>query len=673
VERLGSVAGFGRRWPRYCIVAVAAVAGTAALTSCTVSSHTSTSSSRTSSLNPSRSSSTRQGSSSPSPASPSSSNSSAAGPAAHIVFVSDQSVILARHSSFRFMVKVEGRSGKVLHIPLHWSSQAPSQVAVVSDGTATALADTGSVNISVSAPGAQPNTAQVIMASPAPGTVMMPGTEIMDETSTSVTLQRNSQTAAIKPGQILVGDARNRLLAKVTKIIVGTSTVTIFTAPASLASAFSGLAIATESAQFSTLMPTDTQNLRNCELSSGHSEHVRLVGSGVSVRIKVRLVADLQISHQVVKEFKLAVNGDIPVTVSSGTVTVYAAGDVHATCDFPIPPIDIPTPVFLGPVEIDGHVTLEAGIDVKVGAGAAMTFSGPTVSDTVQALDGMEYTQSGGWQQLKHNPITGPKVTSAGRGFNAPLMADVAPYLQVGFGISAALDDCGSDLCNLASVDFAFAEDKASLDFSIQSPLQYMTVGYLGPDWTADLEATAGPELKVTGGIGDLFSWIGVTPPDLHWTSYHDRVPLAGSPALTVSARAAAAAGGPISLVASLTPGFQRGIVRFIAYPVGGGQGFVVAHAKVTGGTARATWRPAPSQSGIFQVRALLFDPTFGYSGFPYASTAEPVAVTATSPLLCPITTCGIPGQPERAGWSPACWYGVAQPPVVCWPARSAS
>lgn len=463
------------------------------------------------------------------------------------------------------------------------------------------------------------------------------------------------------------------MLAKVTKIIVGTGTVVIFTAPASLASAFSGLAIATESAQFSTSMRADTQNLRNCELSSGHREHVRLVGSRVSIGIKVRLVADLQISHQVVKGFKLAVTGDIPVIVSSGAVTVSAAGDVRATCDLSTPSINIPTPVFLGPVEIDGHVTLEAGIDVKVGAGAAMTFSGPTASDTVQAMDGMKYTQSGGWQQLEHNPITGPKVTSAGRGFNAPLTADVAPYLQVGFGISAALGDCGSDLCNLADVDFAFAEDEARWDFSIQPPLRYMAAGYQGPDWTADLEATAGPELKVTRGIGDLFSWIGVTPPELHWTPYHDRVRLAGSPALTVSARAAAAAGGPINLIASLPPGVPRGIVRFIAYPAGGGQGFMVAHAKVTGSSVRATWRPAPSQSGIFQVRALLFDPTFGYSGFPYASTAEPVAVTATSPLLCPITVCDVPGQPERTGWYPACWYGVALPPVVCWPARSAS
>ena len=200
------------------------------------------------------------------------------------MFVSDQSVILARHSNFRFMVKVEGRSGQVLHVPLHWSSPDPSQVAVTSDGTATAMAYAGSVDISVSAQGAKAQTAQVTMASPAPGTLIMPSTEIMAKTSTSVTLRRTPQTAAIKRGQILVGDGRSGLLARVTKITVDTAKVTIFTVSASLASAFTGLSIETESVPISISMSPNAHNPADCKLPSGREADMKLAGSSVSVR-----------------------------------------------------------------------------------------------------------------------------------------------------------------------------------------------------------------------------------------------------------------------------------------------------------------------------------------------------------------------------------------------------
>ena len=88
---------------------------------------------------------------------------------------------------------------------------------------------------------------------------------------------------------------------------------------------------------------------------------------------------------------------------------------------------------------------------MKVAAGAAMKFSGPTASYTVQAQDGMVYTASGGWKQIpSKDSVARATVTSATRGFGASLTADVTPYLQVDFGISAALSDCGSDLRSTA-------------------------------------------------------------------------------------------------------------------------------------------------------------------------------------------------------------------------------
>lgn len=619
MNRLRSVTDLPQRWWRCCTVAVVVLAGSAALTSCTSSSSPgSTPSSLSSSLT-----------------SPSALHGTAA--AGRIVFVSDQSVILAgRSRKFRFIVKVEARSGQVLHVPVQWRSSAPGQVEVTPDGTATAMVDTGSATIFVSAPAAraQPEAAQVTVASPAPGTLVVPSTEILTQTSTSVTLPKNKQTAAIKPGRILVSGSRGALLARVTAVTFGTQTVTATTVPASLALAFSRLSIHAESttvpASLRTAGPGSGTPVE-CTLSSGHRMRISLAGPSVSVGAKVQLVADLQTSHRVVHKFELAVQATIPVTVHSGAVTVSAPGDASATCNIAAPTIDVPTPVFLGPVEIDGQVNPQAGVAVKVAVGASTTFFGPTASDTMRALDGMLYTTSGGWQPVEHNSSTGPQVRPAGQSFKASLAADVAPYFRVGFGISAAFGDCAANLCTrLAAVDLAFTKYEASWDFRIQSPFPDTAPGYRGPEWTAGLDLTAGPEFTVTGDIADLFSWIGVAPPAGHWNAFDHLVPLAGSPALTLSARAPVAPGGAISLTASLPRGFSGDTVQFVAYPASGGPAFVATHATVTGGSASAIWHPPPHQSGTFRITALLFDRIFGPSRLPYASTAEPVTVAAT-------------------------------------------
>ena len=559
--------------------------------------------------------------------------------AGHIVFVSDQSVILpGRNKTFQFIVKVEGSSGQVLHVPVQWSLRDSPVATVSSDGLATATADTGSATILVSAPAAraQPEAAQVTVASPAPGTLIIPSTEVRAETSTSATLPSNKQTVAIKPGQILVSGSRSGLLARVTAVSVGAGTVTVTTVPASLARAFLRLSIQAESAAVPTRLPAAELHRDHCRPSFGHGIHMSVADPSASVEAQVRLVANLQISHHAVDNFELAVQATVPVTIRSGAITVSAAGHASVTCELTAPAINVPATVFLGPVAIDGQVTASAGVTTTVGAGAAMAFSGPTVSYTMRATAGIQYTLSGGWQAVKSTPTwsTLPQVTPASQSFKASLTANAEADLKVGFGISAAFGDCAVGPCtSLATVGLAFTTDKANWGFRIQPPFLYTTAGYQGPEWAAGLHLTAGPELTVTGGIAELFTWIGVSAPSRHWNTFDRRLRLGGSPALTVSARAPAVAGGAISLTASLPPGFSGDTVRFIAYPASGGPGFVVVSTTVIGSSARATWQPATHQSGTFRIAALLFDPIFGSSRLPYASASAPVTVATISGL----------------------------------------
>ncbi len=612
--------------------------------------------------------------------------------AASIVFVSDQSVILpGRNAKYHFLVRVESDSHQALNVPIRWQSSAPGQVAVNAEGIAIARADTGSAAIFVSAPGAQPEAAQVTIAQPASGTLIIPSADVLARTQTSATLKRTPQTTALRPGQIVVSGNHGGLLARITAVTAGPRVVRITTTTTSLARAFRQLSIHAESAKVTTTVPSAAfrpaarahpsgvvlasasgpganaargDAAVGCTLSSGRDVTVSLAGPSVSVPATVQLVADLQTRFPVVDQFELVFQATIPVIVHSGSVTVSAAGKATAICDLDAPTIDAPTPIFLGPVEINGQATAAAGVDLDLNAGASMTFSGPTASDTARGTDGILYTSSGGWQAVEDNQTTGMQVTPDGTSFNASLKATAAPYLRVDFGISGVLGDCAAGLCTrLATANLAFSDAEGGWNFGIGSPFLDLTPGYQGPSWNADLDLTAGPEFAVTGDIAQLFSWIGVSPPAVRWTAFDDRIPLAGSPALTVSTAPPTAA-GPVSLTASLPGGFSGDTVEFIAYPPGGGPGFLAGRTQVNGSSASATWQPTTRQTGTYRVAALLFDHIFGAVNLPYASALVPVKLKSgpvpAPPPSSPAPPPSSPTPPQQPS-SP----GPLQPPQI--------
>jgi hypothetical protein len=600
----------------------------------------------------------------------SSANPQARPTAERIVFVSDQSVILpGRDAKYRFSVRVETASSRVLNVPVRWQSSAPEQVAVSADGVAVARAGTGSATIFVSADGARPQAAQVTVAQPASGTLLVPSGDVLSRTQGGATLKRTRQTAALRPGQTVVSGNRGGLLDRVTAVTVGAKLVTIRTTATSLARAFRQLSIHAESAKVTATVPTAAlrphagtpspdvvlasasdvgvgaapgDSVASCTLTSGRNVTVSLDGPSVSVPATVDLVGDLQTRSPDVELFEVAAQATVPVIVHSGSVTVSAAGKAAATCDLGASTIDVPTPIFFGPVEINGQATADAGVDLSVDAGAAMTFSGPTVSDTARGTDGIRYTSAGGWQPVEDNQAADPEVTPGGTSFGASLTATAAPYVRLDFGISGVLGDCAANLCTrLATANLAFTDAEGAWSFGIRTPFRDLAPSYHGPRWNADLDLSAGPELAVGGDIGQLFSWIGVPPPAVRWTAFEDSIPLAGSPDLTVST-APPNESGAVGLTASVPGGYSGSTVEFIAYPPGGGPGFLAASTQVNGTSARATWQPSARQSGTYRIAALLFDRVFGAVGLPYASA--PVPVTLTSDGGGPGPASGNPG-----------------------------
>lgn len=557
--------------------------------------------------------------------------------AATIRFTSDQGIVLTRHGArYQLAVTVVDASGHSLAgRSVQWRSDDPAQVSVSSNGMVTAQVTVGSATITATAAGAQPQAAQVLIAKPASGTVLVPTRDIMTTTTSEVILRRTAQTAAISTGNVLVSNGRSGggLLAKVLSVTTRTSTVTAVTSPASLASAFTALSVHAISAPVSAakIAQTTAALIAKCKFASGASGSASLQGPSVSVPATVQLSGVLVARSGLVQQFELAVQATLPIVVRSGSVTVSVGGTTTATCELAVNSIPVPTPIFLGPVEVSGEVAQAAGVIVTFRGGASLTMPGPTLSDTVTADNGIQYTSANGWTSVDHDGQTGITVTPGpGLARRASVSATVSPFLSVSFGVAGTL--AGE---NLAGATLAFTRAQGDYNVTIQAPFSYLTAGYTGPRWNSSLGLTGGPEIGLTGDLANLLQWMGLTLPDKKWNLVDVTVPLQSSPSVTVTA--APGNGKAIRLSAALPSGFNGDNVQFVQYPPQGGQGTVVAKTVVSGDTATGSWSRAIPAPGT-RVTAMIFDRLYGPVSLPYASNAsEPFGSTDTwTPVTLP-------------------------------------
>ena len=567
--------------------------------------------------------------------------------AAAIRFTSDQGIILTRPGArYQLAVSVVDASGHSLpgqHV--QWRSGDSAQISVSSDGLVTAHVAVGSATITAMAAGVRPQAAQVLVARPAPGTVMVPTQDIMKMTTGEVTLRRTPQTSAISAGNVLVSNGRSGggLLARVLSVTAKVSAVTVVTSPASLASAFTGLSADAISAPVTTatLARTTAALTAECKLAFGASRSVSLLGPSVLVPATVQLSGLLVARSGVVQRFELAVQATLPITVRSGSVTVSAGGDATASCELAVTSIPVPTPIFFGPVEVSGEVDQAAGVDISLHGGASLTIPGPILSDTVIADNGIQYTSASGWSSVDHDGQSGITVTPGpGPAVRTSVSATLSPFLSVGFGVAGTL---GGD--DLGGTSLAFARAQGDYNLNIQAPFSYLTPGYTGPRWNTSLGLTGGPQIALTGNLATLLQWMGLTLPDKRWNLVDVTVPLQSSPSVTVTAVPGGANGNALRLSAALPGGFNGDNVEFVQYPPQGGQGTVVAKAVVSGNTATGSWNPATLASGT-RVTALVFDQLYGAAGLPYASSAS-AALGTLANTWTPVFLPSPPGQTE--------------------------
>lgn len=401
-----------------------------------------------------------------------------------IRFTSDQGIILTgpgdRYQLTAEVVTPDGHRAN--NEVQRWRSSNPSVVSVNAGGTVTAHAGTGSAVITVSATGATPQAAQVMVAQPAPGTVLVPTGAVLAAKPEQITLRRASLTSALKAGQILVSNGRpgGGLLARVVSVSVEGQAVSVATESASLAQAFTALSIHAVSAPVTTsLSASEVGTVAalkiKCKLTTG-LDSVSLTGWGVSVPATITLDTPLTARAGVVDQFQLAVRATLPVTVNTGTVVIAAAGKAEATCELPGLRLALPTPVFLGPVELTGDAMPSPGVGVSFDGGAGLSLPGPVLSDTVTAFDGISYSAGRGWQPVDDNSPGHITIGLGGQpAFTASVSAGFSLYVNTDFDVGGAI--VGQEL---AGSTLAFAKPEGDYTITMHPPFARLAAGYTG-------------------------------------------------------------------------------------------------------------------------------------------------------------------------------------------------
>jgi hypothetical protein len=395
--------------------------------------------------------------------------------------------------------------------------------------------------------------------------------------------------------------------------------------------------------------PSNSSDAIICKAPDDTTAPVSVSGPSFSTDVTFKLVAVLDIGFFTVQQFTLEAVASAGVNMTTGSLSFNASVGPTYTCTIPLPDdITIPSPIFIGPVELDGSITPTAGVDVTATASGTLTIAGPTASDTVTATDGIQY-MNGAWGTVDDNSNSGLHVTPAGVHLNAALKAAVDPFFRVDAGFSADL----GGIYSLANINLAYVQASGDFSLGLAAPFLNSTLGYDGPQWNAGFELQAGPELVLSGPvfneIQQFLSWIGVDlTVNVTWGQFDQKIPLASSPTLQVIAPGSAAIGQPLTLSAQVPAGFAGDTVKFEGFKDGATSGTVLNSTTVSGTSATATWTPTSADSGTFEIGALLFDSIFGPFNLPYAwATPVPPAYarvivgssTSTSTTATPTTT----------------------------------
>ncbi|RKZ69818.1 MAG: hypothetical protein DRQ44_02475 [Gammaproteobacteria bacterium] len=578
-------------------------------------------------------------------------------PKPHLVFITDQSAIASSlGEQVRYEVQLIRSDDTVVDEgEVNWESADTNVATVVQDGSRAAVVtvqtQSASSTIITARIGETEASATIVIAKPSDGTVIISSAVVKNRTENTVTLERNSLTETLVPGQRLVSGNRAGILVSILSVELTNDEVRLTTELSSLVDAFDALSVSATSTPVNIIVQMLAPNVAlvqtssasvlikqlvldnvSCKAENGALVGLDLKGSGVLLNSDIFASVKIEITFgNGVELFSFKTGANSGVYADAGEIDYISPVTGKVECSVELPPIRadiLPAIMFT----FSPSLTPVLGVEVEaLTAESSFALSGPQGSVSASLEAGIEYTHVAGWAPVSSfildggfEPFSGSLLS--GQSFSST----IAPFAQLDVGL---LVDLGLIFFDINLVDARFAELRGYglLDFDLPGPLDDRNVSYTGPNWNVAFGASGALKAELQGGaLSDLLSLLGIpTGLGVPLELFDENTNLTKSLLLTSTATPAEVEEEKSVSLRAVTDGDENGSVEFLGSKNGSAELVLLASATMTGGIAVTTWTPAVGTSGDYEIVAHLFT-DFPADSKPYGSiSVSQVTVSA--------------------------------------------
>lgn len=537
-------------------------------------------------------------------------------------------------------VVYDGNGNAMAGRQITWSSSSSSTISVSGTGLVTANASVGSAIITASNSGLSAQSL-VPIAQLAPATVkidksLVDKSQVNSASSITVTLENRGAAANLVVGDIILSNAG--IMARVTSLTNNGATITALATPVTINDAFTALrftATSTSPTITTSISPQGVRLTSTSPLIAPQSLDLSAVkcvtSSGAPVTLDVTagsLTYTLNPSFtpsggkQPGGKFYFSAVASLKprVSIVSPSLTLNAGTDVTATCTVPaLKPITLPTPITLyGVVSLHGLITPVVGFSVTGSVtGASITVAGPSLMGAgADASFGISYA-SGRWSTTHtatRVPGTFKPLTFTADG-NPSLDFILSPFVEPKLGLSVDVA-----IFHAAGVDFVEPKLALGFKFGLTGPFAVNKPTYTGPDWSADLAASANFNLSLSGALAHAFNLLGIDTGIplasfnlFTWQFLHSPQPAVTPGATTVT--------NTVTLSSRAPTRYQGETLEFWGYPTGATVASKLATATIqSNGTATTSWTPTSGDNGSMHIYAAIYGDAFKALNYPYVT-----------------------------------------------------
>ncbi|HVT19599.1 MAG TPA: hypothetical protein VHQ90_25880 [Thermoanaerobaculia bacterium] len=584
-----------------------------------------------------------------------------------IEFTSDRSLALrAIGDKATLQVNVFGAAGHLLpDATVTWTSSDPSLVEVTPSGPSSAVVRAAgnppaSVVIRATYRDVEAD-ALVLLATPAPTTVLISSADVIAQTADTLTLRATAQTRAVQPGQIFASGDRSGVLARVASILGADNQSVIFSVtPASLVEAFTQLTIgvsgqstrltgsfhlprgsdraATEFVVDGLVQEEPLVSLREvkCSVDGSRSPAITLEGAEISFDVTVEpyLRTNVQPDNILfhlgeITTFSLGAVGEIRVNISTGSITVGTHLEGKLECSLELTTGSLPAFAY-GPFTATLDVTPKLGVEgTATFDSPSLRLKGPSGSLGGRINAGVRYTKGLGWEAIREKSWDGHLEPPSLDGSNGGFSSNADGFASLDFGVGVFLGNPASFWSKrLLNARFFDLKGYGYFTANLPLPIDFRKPSYKGPDWEAGIGLKGDLKAEIAQGVlHDLLERVGIK------TSFGGPVELFNLPLPLVHSPTAIMAAAPTthpdvghhdSVQFSIAPSGEvsRGSVEFLASGLGGGSRLSsIATGRVEGLSGGALWTPSAGDVGEHEVYGRVWNVDAISQALPYATT----------------------------------------------------